>query len=200
MTERTAFDSVAIVDQDAAFRSLAASPLERCGFAVREFATGEEALESLRREGASLVLLEVRLPGICGYELCRELRDEFGNDLSIIFVSDDRTEPRDRIAGLLVGADDYLAKPVAPDELVARVRVLTRRRPPHENPRQRRLTTRELEVLRLLAGGLRQDQIAAELVISSKTVAGHIERILEKLNVHSRTEAVALAYRERLVG
>ena len=94
------------------FRSEAASPLEQCGFEVREFAAGEEALEFLRKQAPSLVLLEVRLPGICGYEVCRALRDEFGNDLPIVFVSDDRTERRDRIAGLLVGADDYLPKPV----------------------------------------------------------------------------------------
>jgi len=197
--EHTACGPVAIVDEDADFRSLAATPLERCGFEVREFAAGEEALDGLHGEGPSLVLVEVRLPGICGYEVCRALRDEFGDDLPIVFVSDDRTERRDRVAGLLVGADDYLAKPVAPDELAARVRMLARRRRHDESPARRGLTARELEVLRLLAGGSRQNQIAAQLTISSKTVAGHIERILEKLNVHIRTEAVALAYRERLV-
>src|SRR6266536_2027610 len=135
MTEdRTAAGCVAIVDEDPVFRSLAASPLEQCGFEVREFAAGEEALEFLRKQAPSLVLLEVRLPGICGYEVCRALRDEFGNDLPIVFVSDDRTERRDRIAGLLVGADDYLAKPVALDELVARVQALARRRSPGEVP------------------------------------------------------------------
>jgi DNA-binding NarL/FixJ family response regulator len=61
------------------------------------------------------------------------------------------------------------------------------------------LTSRELEVLQLLAAGMRPKEIALELVISPKTVASHIQRVLAKLGAHSRAEAVAVAYRERLV-
>ena len=60
-------------------------------------------------------MLDVQLPGMSGYEICRELRDEFGEGLPILFVSGFRTESLDRVAGLLVGADDYLVKPFAPD-------------------------------------------------------------------------------------
>src|SRR5262245_23877237 len=79
------------------------------------------------RETPELVVLDVQLPEMSGYEICRELREEFGEGLPILFVSGFRTEALDRVAGLLVGADDYLVKPFAPDELIGRVRALTRR-------------------------------------------------------------------------
>jgi DNA-binding NarL/FixJ family response regulator len=89
-------------------------------------------------------------------------------------------------------------KPFSPDELLARVRV---RLPaaPDEHPLPSDLTKRELEVLRLLSDGLSQKEIAASLVISSKTVAAHIQHILAKLGVHSRAQAVAQAYRRGLL-
>ena len=115
--------SILIVDDDAAFRALVGVLLSRAGFATTvEAVTGEEALAAVRAERPALVLLDVFLPGINGYEVCRTLRDEFGDDLPIIFVSGERVEPSDRAVGLLVGGDDYLVKPVDPDEFLARVR------------------------------------------------------------------------------
>ena len=145
-------------------------------------------------------MLEVALPGLCGYEVCHQLRGQFGDGLPIIFVSGDRTEPFDAVAGLLLGADDYLAKPISPDELLARVRRLDRRSIPVVPGVAAKLTRREMEVLRLLAEGHEQDEIAQELYISRKTVGTHIEHILRKLGVRSRAQAVALAYRDDLVG
>jgi DNA-binding NarL/FixJ family response regulator len=150
----------------------------------------------------ALVLLDVVLPHMSGYELCRILRDRFGETLPIIFVSGSRTEPLDSVAGLLVGADDYIVKPFVSEELIARVRrALTRSaelsRANGKAPTG--LTPREHEVLSLLAEGLTQNEIAERLVISPKTVATHIQRILGKLDVHSRAEAVARAYRLGLV-
>ncbi len=147
----------------------------------------------------------MRLPGISGYEVCRQLRERFGEQLPIIFVSGDRTEAHDRVAGLMIGADDYLSKPFVPDELVARVqRLLVRSEAGNgtkggSGARATRLTEREQEVLQLLAEGLAQGAIAAELYISPKTVATHIQRILAKLEVHSRAEAVSQAYKLGLV-
>ena len=106
----------------------------------------------------------------------------------------------DCVAGLLVGADDYVVKPYADDVLLARVRRLVERRVPQPAPSvTERLTKRELEILQLLADGLRYRQIAEQLFISHRTVGTHIEHILSKLGVRSRAEAVAVAYREALV-
>lgn len=189
---------IVVGDADSRFRTWLAVLLGDAGYQATEAATGPEALEAARRLRPGLVVLDVRLPELCGYEVCQKLRDEFGAGLPIIFVSAERTEPSDRIAGLLVGADDYLAKPIASDEFLVRVRVLLRRAQSTSAPAYD-LTARELEVLHLLAGGLTTPDIARELFISRKTVGSHIENILRKLRVHSRTEAVAFAYREGLV-
>jgi DNA-binding NarL/FixJ family response regulator len=116
-----------------------------------------------------------------------------------MFLSGERVEAFDRAAGLMLGADDYLLKPFSSEELVARVRGLLRRTLPTPRSLETKLTVRELEVLRLLAGGLGQKEISGRLAISTKTVGTHIEHILMKLGVQSRTQAVALAYRERLI-
>lgn len=119
-------------------------------------------------------------------------------------MSFDRTEALDRAAGLLIGADDYLTKPISADELLARVRALLRRHAAREQASgtaaagPSTLTAREMEVLHLLADGLGQDAIATELVVTPKTVAKDIERILLKLGARSRAEAVAIAYQRGL--
>jgi DNA-binding NarL/FixJ family response regulator len=183
-----------VADHDENARSSLVALLEEEGFRVRQAANGEEALGAARKERPSAVLLEVALPQVCGYEVCRALRTEFGPSLPIVFVSGVRTESYDRVAGLLVGADDYVVRPYARDELLARVRRLVRNSPISDNIASR-LTKREAEVLGLLAEGLEHDEIARKLFISPKTVGTHIEHILAKLGVRSRAQAVALAYR-----
>jgi DNA-binding NarL/FixJ family response regulator len=192
---------VLIADDDADFRTFLLALLESAGYDVTEAATAEEALELAHANQPHLVLLDIDLPALGGYEACRRLRDEYGHDLAIAFLTGTRTESFDRSAGLLLGADDYLVKPFEPDELLARVRALLRRLPAAEPEGQRQfgLTTRELEVLDLLAQGLEQSDIARQLVISPKTVGRHIEHILGKLAVHSRSQALAAAYREGLI-
>jgi DNA-binding NarL/FixJ family response regulator len=186
---------VLVVDDDAGARALLEAVLAGGGFEVAAAATGEEALSLARSPVAAVV--DVVLPGMSGYEVCRRLRERHGPQLPVVFVSGERTESFDRVAGLMLGGDDYLVKPFAADELVARVRACLRRAPaPGPSP----LTRRELEVLRLLAEGLDQAAIARRLVISPKTVGTHIEHILEKLSVHSRAQAVAVAYRDHLLG
>src|SRR5687767_12631662 len=118
------YGSVLIVDDDANYRAFVAAILERVGYETKEAESGEEALKSVRLQRPSCVLLDVLLPGVTGYAVCRELRDEYGEALPIIFVTGERTEPGDRVAGLLLGADDYVVKPFDPDELLARVRRL----------------------------------------------------------------------------
>ena len=191
---------ILVVDDDPDFLALTSVTLESAGFTIVAARTGLEALELARStERPDLVVLDVQLPGISGYEICKELRDEFGEALPILFVSGFRTEALDRVAGLLVGADDYLVKPFAPDELIGRVRALMRRS--HAGVWRGTawgLTRREAEVLRLLAAGLRQEEIASRLVVSHRTVGAHIQNILGKMGATSRTQAVALAYRRDL--
>ena len=193
---------ILIVDDAASYRELVATLLRQAGFDVAEASSAEQALELIDGEAPSLVLLDVVLPEMNGYELCRTLRERFGETLPIIFVSGTRIDSLDSVAGLMVGADDYIVKPFVPDELVARVRrALTRSAQLSQTngAATNGLTPRELEVLSALAQGNTQNQIADMLVISPKTVATHIQRILGKLDVRSRAEAVARAYRLGLV-
>jgi DNA-binding NarL/FixJ family response regulator len=190
---------VLIVDDDASQRALLRELLQRIGLEVVEAEDGESALRSVARQPPSLVLLEVQLPRVNGYEVCHELRQRYGEALPIVFISGNRTDPGDRTAGIMLGADDYITKPFDPDELLARVRRLLRRgRSPADGPRRRtafaELTARELEVLELMAEGVGQAEIANRLVISPRTAGTHIQHILEKLDVHSRAQAVALAH------
>jgi DNA-binding NarL/FixJ family response regulator len=193
------------VEDDSPFREHVRVVLESAGFTVLEAVSGEEALRMAKAREPSLVLLDVHLPGFSGYEICRSLREDHGQRMGIIFLSGSKTDSIDRAAGLGLGADDYVLKPFEPDELVARVRAVLRRMQPRGAEAGLRsndgfgLTPREAEILGLLAEGLTQDQIADRLVITPKTVATHIERILGKLGVQSRAQAVALAFREELV-
>jgi len=188
---------ILIVDGDRLSRGLMSRVLKRVGYITCEAETGEGALAAAKRERPALVVLEVVLSGVSGFEVCRELKDEFGEALPIVFVSGTRTESGDRVAGLLVGGDDYLVKPFDPNELLARVRRLL---PPAlaGGETTRKLTRRELDVLSLLVEGLSQPEIAEKLFISPKTVGKHIEHILAKLGVHNRAQAVALAFRDEL--
>jgi DNA-binding NarL/FixJ family response regulator len=194
---RASCGPVLVVDDDPAVLELMELALSDAGHATCCASSGEEAFAALADEAISAAVLDVNLPDRSGYEVCREIRRLYGPGLPIVFVSGERREAYDRIGGLLLGADDYLVKPFDPRELVARLDLLLRRARAAQGDRP--LTRRELEVLTLLAEGLAQVEIAHRLEITSKTVATHIERILGKLGVRSRAQAVAMAYRETLV-
>lgn len=185
-----------MVDGDRDARAVLTTSLRRAGFTTCEADAGEDVREVVLNDRPQVILLEVRLPGASGYEICRELRDEFGEALPIIFVSGEKTDDLDREAGFLMGADDYLTKPVLPEALLARVRRLAARAQASATPE---LTEREREVLSLLVEGHARGDIARTLGIRRKTAAKHIEHILAKLDVHSEAQAVAAAFRERLV-
>jgi DNA-binding NarL/FixJ family response regulator len=199
---------ILVVDHGARTRALLRHVLEQAGFVVRESADGHEALRLADQEVPEAVILEVEIPGTSAYVVCRQLRAKFGEQLPIIFTSGDRMEARDRTAGILLGADDYLLKPLHPGEMLARVqRLLLSRSAPRLRAPDRQLvssaekvglTPRERELLKLLVDGLDQAAIAEKLVISPHTVATHIQRILRKLGVHSRAQAVARAAHDRL--
>ena len=190
---------IVIADGDENGRALASAALTRAGYETLEVSTGAAALDAVRANGVGLVVLEVGLPDMTGYEVCREIRSMRGEDLPVFFLSGMRTEPLDRVAGLLLGADDFIVKPFDADELVARVRRFVNRRGVTRlaepgDVRSPQLTRREIEVLNLLVEGRRQTEIAAQLVISQKTVATHIQNLLGKFGVHSRAELIARAY------
>lgn len=196
--------SVVVGDADRSARASASTALRRAGFETIEVETGADALRAAADEAVAVVLLEVEFPDITGYEVCQELRRSARPGLGIFFVSGIRTEPLDRVAGLLLGADDFIVKPVDPNELIARVRRFISRRPTlrplngHEMSPS--LTEREYEVLSLLAKGARPKEVAQQLSISPKTVGTHIQNLLGKVGVHSRAELVARAYMLGLVG
>ena len=195
---------VLIVDDDQAFSGFVQLILEGAGYSTLTATTGEDALRIAGAECPAVVLLDIILPTLNGYEVCHGLREMLGESTAIVFVSGERTDGVDVASGLLVGADDYMVKPVDPGELVARVGALSRRVRARRNgdapEPTARLTPRELEILALLADGRNQRDIARALSISPKTVGIHIEHVLGKLDVHSRAEAVAAAYRRNLIG
>jgi len=187
--------SVLVVDDDAPTRAFVADVLGAVGIATRLAASGQEAIELAREERPSAVLLDISMPGISGYETCHQMRQLYGPSLPIVFVSGERVEAYDRAAGLLLGADDYLLKPLSEDELLARMRTLIARAEAEAVP----LTPREREVINLLAEGLNGREIAERLVIAPSTAAKHIEHVVGKLGVRSRSQAIAKAYRLRMI-
>ena len=195
---------VLVVDDDEQVQSLLSHLLTRRGYWVVAVGSGADALAAARRQRPDLVLLDVHLPGLSGYDVCRELRATFGERLPILFVSGVRTEPYDRVAGLRLGANDYIIKPFAPEELLARIDrfIAIAASDAEQEPTDTApfgLTPRELEVLRLLANGATRTDTAASLVLSTKTVASHMESILMKLAVHTQAQAVSVAFRSGLV-
>jgi DNA-binding NarL/FixJ family response regulator len=199
--------SILIVDSDDTARLTAVQVSVRLGYEARPTPTGDELLDRLGPNRPDLAIVEVELPGASGLDVMRQLHEAFGHDLPVILVSAERTAPLDRAAGLMLGADDYVAKPLDHGELLERVRRSLRRteRPANGNGNgngtrdESGLSRREREILTLLAEGRTQREIAAILVISSKTVATHIQHILSKLDVHTRAQAVAMAFRRGLV-
>jgi two-component system, OmpR family, response regulator len=116
--------SVLVVEDEQAIADLVRAYLKRDGFGVVWARSGEQALEELARHPVRLVVLDIGLPGIDGFEVCRRLRARTGVPILILSARDDEV---DRVAGLEAGADDYVTKPFSPRELVARVKAILRR-------------------------------------------------------------------------
>lgn len=120
MTER-----LLLIEDDDRLAGMVKKYLTAAGFNVDHVATGEEGLSRLARGDVSAVVLDVMLPGIDGFEVCRRARAESGVPILMLTA---RGEETDRIVGLEIGADDYLPKPFNPRELLARLRAILRRR------------------------------------------------------------------------
>lgn len=115
---------ILIVDDDRELRELIGFVLTRAGYPVVEAGDGLEALRQHAAESPDLVILDVNLPGIDGFEVCRRMRVDSATPVMMLTV---RGEEADQVRGLDLGADDYLAKPFSPRTLLARVRALLRR-------------------------------------------------------------------------
>ena len=147
------------------------------GFEVSSFTSGKEGLEHLRRNPADLVLLDIMLPDLDGFEICKRLRGEDrSRSLPVIFLTA-KGEEIDRVLGLEIGADDYVVKPFSPRELVARVKAVLRRQ------------TRPAEKQEVVeARGLRLDSRTQEVIVRGEaTELSSLEfRLLHFLASHPR--------------
>ncbi len=118
---------VLVVEDDPDIAELVSRYLEKAGYVAEHVASGREAVERIRARPPDLLVLDLMLPHVDGLEICRIMRANEKTAAVPIIMLTARAEESDRIVGLEIGADDYLAKPFSPNELVARVRALLRR-------------------------------------------------------------------------
>jgi DNA-binding NarL/FixJ family response regulator len=212
--------SVLIADDQALVRAgfrklLEAEPSLRV---VAEASDGVEAVELARRQQPDIVLMDIRMPRLDGLEATRRLLQRPTRTRVVMLTTFDLDEYV--FDALTAGASGFLLKDAPPEQLIAAIQVvadgdallapsITRRlieefvrRPPARAgpPRQLSgLTARELEVLRLLARGLSNAEIAAELVLGEATIKTHVGNLLTKLGLRDRVQAVVLAYESGLI-
>jgi RNA polymerase sigma factor (sigma-70 family) len=185
---------------------------------VAEAADGLEAVEAARRLRPDVVLMDIRMPGVDGLEATRRLGAGKTPTRVLILTTFGLTEYV--YEALRAGASGFLLKDSPAEELLAGVRIVARgdalldpsvtrsvieefsrkpRRVEGLEQKLEELTARELEVLQLLARGLSNAEIAAELVVSDGTVKTHVARVLQKLGLRDRVQAVIFAYESGLV-
>jgi DNA-binding NarL/FixJ family response regulator len=186
---------------------------------VGEAGDGAEAVELAAQLLPDIVLMDVRMPRRSGIEACTAIKDVVPSaKIVMLTISDDEADLYDAIKA---GASGYLLKEISIDEVAAAIRsvsggqslispsmasklltefaTMIKKGDERQQLPAPRLTDRELEVLKLVAKGLNNRDIAKELFISENTVKNHIRNILEKLQLHSRMEAVVYAVREKLL-
>jgi DNA-binding NarL/FixJ family response regulator len=218
--------SVVIADDQTLVRSGFRMILNAAGIpVVAEAADGAESVAAVLRHRPDVVLMDIRMPGMDGLEATRRiLATGPGSGCRIIILT---TFDLDRYvyAALTAGASGFLLKDISPEHLVAAIRLvrsgdallapsITRRLIERFAPRDAGpgpggsvlhadlsdLTPREVDVLRLMARGLSNAELAAELTLSQATVKTHVARILAKLQLRDRVQAVVLAYQTGLAG
>lgn len=127
---------ILVVDDEPDIVALVSYNLKKDGFSVTSAADGEEALRAVKKGGIDLIILDLMLPGIHGLDLCRMLRQgSMTRGVPIIMLTA-RGGEHDRVLGLETGADDYMAKPFSPRELIARVKAVLRRAEGHRMPEE----------------------------------------------------------------
>jgi len=173
---------------------------------VGSASTGREGLEQYRQHQPDITLMDLRMPDMGGVEAIRTIRAEFPSAKIIVLSTYQGDE--DIFRALEAGAVTYLLKDTLAEKMVGIIREVAGGGRPilpevaqrmTERMFQAALTNREIEVLQVVARGMRNKEIAAELKISEETVQGHVKKIMAKLSVHDRTEAVAVAIRRGIV-
>jgi DNA-binding NarL/FixJ family response regulator len=188
---------------------------------VGQASDGAEAVEKAAESLPDVVLMDIRMPRSNGIEACRAMKEAAPSAKIVILTISDEEE--DLFEAIRAGASGYLLKDIPLDEVADTVRavhggqslinpsmagkLLTEfatlaRRDDEERVQEvpaPRLTEREMQVLKLIARGMNNRDIAKELFISENTVKNHVRNILEKLQIHSRMEAVMVAVREKLI-
>ena len=149
---------ILLVDDEPSITELARMYLERDGYRIHEAADGESALEAAAKQKPALIVLDVMLPKVDGFDVCRRLRSA-GDQVPIIMLTA-RDEDIDKILGLELGADDYLTKPFNPRELVARVKAILRRSE----------TKKESDDKPIHRGDLTIDPASREVRLASRTL------------------------------
>jgi len=134
---------VLLIEDDSRVRRVLRLALEDEGYDVTEAGGGDQGLEALERADPDVVLLDLMLPDVDGFTVCREIRR--GSNVPVIMVTA-RTDSHDVVAGLEAGADDYVTKPLVAKELSARIRALLRRVEPAQDQRPRRVAVGELSI------------------------------------------------------
>lgn len=198
---------ILVIDDDARLREHYREILKLEGYEVAEARNGREGVDRARREPPDLVLCDITMPEMNGHRVLETLRGEPRlAHVPFVFLTG-WSEQEDIRTGMNLGADDYLTKPVVPDELVAAIRARLRRAElagsgkkgsgtADAKPEQLEslgLTPREAEVLFWVARGKTNDEIATVLSIGLTTVKKHLESTYAKLGVENRTTAAAMA-------
>ena len=192
-----------VVDDEPNLLRAVAAVLRGEGFEVSTARSGREALVAVAKNTPDLIVSDVRMPGMDGFELARRLRRVPNFALLPIIFLTAKDETEDRVEGFRAGVDVYLTKPFEPDELVAVINsILQRVERTHssiarlvgnEEPetvfvRDEELTEAEWRVAQAVARGLSNKEIALELNLSIRTIENHVSRILAKKNFSNRVE------------
>lgn len=193
-----------VVDDDPGLLLAVSDTLRTEGHDVVTARRGADALVRVAEALPDLIISDIRMPGMDGYQLVRNLRSNARTRLVPIVFLTAKDEPADRIQGFRTGVDAYITKPFEPEELVAIVAaILNRVERTHSDLarmfgekeddvqdfiRDEKLTDAEWRVAEAVARGLSNKEIASELNLSLRTIEGHISRILDKKNLSNRVE------------
>jgi len=161
-------DKILVVDDEISLQETLAYNLNKQGYEVLTSGDGKQALKMAREQKPDLIILDVMLPGIDGFEVCRILRKEMSTPVLMLTARDDEI---DRVVGLEVGADDYLSKPFSMRELIARVKAMLRRdRLIREEINQQEAKNAELKPKILEFDNLRIDMTRREITVDEKVI------------------------------